>query len=335
MAAETGWKPDPFERFELRYFDGARWTEHVVTGSTQSTDAPVPGRAPTPPSEWPTLDDAATPPAPPPPSRRRSNRILKQVRRARAHHGDDAGGSLNTARVLVVNQRARLTADTREYAIHDRDGRRLGTLAEVPRGVQERMSDRRRGLGDKRRAYDFVVRDLDDRNLLRLQRPESSRWGRAPLIVEGPSGVIGRIVKESRLRGAVSAAISGDGSEPPLGLKELRSNGVSGGLNAVSRRLTSAAQQLDPTAGVRFVLQVDGREVGSIQGSGRRAWDFAVTDADGHRIASITKVWAGWAKERLAKADDYVIDMTTVLEDPLRSLVIAAAVVVDFEMKRQ
>jgi len=37
------WAADPYQRFELRYYDGTRWTEHVSTGGAQSTDAPVAG----------------------------------------------------------------------------------------------------------------------------------------------------------------------------------------------------------------------------------------------------------------------------------------------------
>ena len=39
--APAGWHPDPFGRFDLRYWDGARWTEHVSTGGAQGTDAPA------------------------------------------------------------------------------------------------------------------------------------------------------------------------------------------------------------------------------------------------------------------------------------------------------
>lgn len=35
------WAADPFGRFELRYHDGARWTEHVSTRGAQAIDAPV------------------------------------------------------------------------------------------------------------------------------------------------------------------------------------------------------------------------------------------------------------------------------------------------------
>jgi hypothetical protein len=33
-----GWFPDPAARHETRYWDGARWTEHVADGQTTSTD---------------------------------------------------------------------------------------------------------------------------------------------------------------------------------------------------------------------------------------------------------------------------------------------------------
>ena len=40
-SAPANWYPDPSGRFELRYWNGDKWTEHVSTGGQQSTDAPV------------------------------------------------------------------------------------------------------------------------------------------------------------------------------------------------------------------------------------------------------------------------------------------------------
>lgn len=34
----AGWHPDPTLRHELRYFDGARWTDHVSDQGRQSTE---------------------------------------------------------------------------------------------------------------------------------------------------------------------------------------------------------------------------------------------------------------------------------------------------------
>jgi len=39
--APASWYPDPSKRFELRYWDGAEWTEHVARGGQQFTDQPV------------------------------------------------------------------------------------------------------------------------------------------------------------------------------------------------------------------------------------------------------------------------------------------------------
>lgn len=36
----ANWYKDPSGRFELRYWNGSAWTEHVATGGRQSTDAP-------------------------------------------------------------------------------------------------------------------------------------------------------------------------------------------------------------------------------------------------------------------------------------------------------
>ena len=39
MSAEPAWKPDPYGRYAMRWFDGGEWTEHVVDGNgTQLVD---------------------------------------------------------------------------------------------------------------------------------------------------------------------------------------------------------------------------------------------------------------------------------------------------------
>jgi hypothetical protein len=39
-APPPGWYPDPSGRHEHRYWDGARWTEHVSTAGTAGVDPP-------------------------------------------------------------------------------------------------------------------------------------------------------------------------------------------------------------------------------------------------------------------------------------------------------
>ena len=40
-AAPADWYPDPAGRFELRYWNGSAWTEHVSRNGQQSIDPPV------------------------------------------------------------------------------------------------------------------------------------------------------------------------------------------------------------------------------------------------------------------------------------------------------
>jgi Protein of unknown function (DUF2510) len=41
-AVPPGWYTDPSERYELRYWDGSAWTEHVSRAGQQYRDPPVP-----------------------------------------------------------------------------------------------------------------------------------------------------------------------------------------------------------------------------------------------------------------------------------------------------
>ena len=40
-ATPANWYPDPSGRFELRYWNGTAWTEHVSRGGVQYTDPPT------------------------------------------------------------------------------------------------------------------------------------------------------------------------------------------------------------------------------------------------------------------------------------------------------
>lgn len=40
-AVPAGWYADPAGRFDLRYWDGGAWTEHVSRAGQQSTDSPT------------------------------------------------------------------------------------------------------------------------------------------------------------------------------------------------------------------------------------------------------------------------------------------------------
>ena len=85
---------------------------------------------------------------------------------------------------------------------------------------------------------------------------------------------------------------------------------------------------------IRFGLQVEGRRIGSINAENWRAWNFNIQDESGAEVARITKTWEGLAKTAFTSADNYVVQIHRPLEDPLRSLVLAAAMGVDTALKQ-
>jgi uncharacterized protein YxjI len=85
---------------------------------------------------------------------------------------------------------------------------------------------------------------------------------------------------------------------------------------------------------IRFNLEAGGQVLGSINAENWRAWNFNIADAQGTEVARITKTWEGMAKTMFTTADNFVVQIHAPLQDPLRSLVVAAAVAVDTALKQ-
>jgi uncharacterized protein YxjI len=85
---------------------------------------------------------------------------------------------------------------------------------------------------------------------------------------------------------------------------------------------------------IRFSLNANGREVGTLNAENWRAWNFNIQDANGTEVARITKTWEGLAKTVFTTADNYFVEISSAIEEPLRSLAIAAALCVDTALKQ-
>jgi len=85
---------------------------------------------------------------------------------------------------------------------------------------------------------------------------------------------------------------------------------------------------------IRFSLEADGNELGMLNAENWRAWNFNVQDAARQEIARITKTWEGLLRTTFTTADNYVVQIHRPLVDPLRSLVVAAALCVDTALKQ-
>lgn len=270
----AGWHPDPFRRFQHRYWDGARWTEHVASDGRQWVDPPIghvlpvaipPMPAPTPPVP---VGGQLLPTASLPlPAISQVKKIQKQVQKLGIA---DATGNPDLAllneSVLVINQKGKLVELRAEYAIYNQNGRQLAAV----RG--KRMSSR------------IQIVDMNGRALLDLRREASLLSSK--IHVTGANGAkLGRIVPSVNW-------------------------------NQIDRdfKLEGANNEL----------------VGAVYAEDRqRHRDFNVQDATSNVVAHISKTHAGVAKELLTKGDNYVVNFVDLLSDPLRSLSIAAALVID------
>ncbi len=85
---------------------------------------------------------------------------------------------------------------------------------------------------------------------------------------------------------------------------------------------------------IRFALESGGTTVGMIKAENWRAWNFRIEDADDHEVGRITKTFEGILRTAFTTADNYVVQIHGELAEPLRSLVVAAAVSVDTALKQ-
>ena len=85
---------------------------------------------------------------------------------------------------------------------------------------------------------------------------------------------------------------------------------------------------------IHFGLEVSGNNVGSINAENWRAWNFNIKDEKGQEVARITKKFAGVLKEAFTTADNYFVEVPAPIAEPLRSLVLAAALSVDTALKQ-
>jgi uncharacterized protein YxjI len=85
---------------------------------------------------------------------------------------------------------------------------------------------------------------------------------------------------------------------------------------------------------IRFSLESGGQTIGSLNAENWRAWDFHVKDSSDLEVARVTKTFGGFLKAGFTTADNYVVQLEPTLVDPLRSMVVAAALCVDTALKQ-
>ncbi len=176
----ANWYPDPMGRFELRYWDGAAWTEHVSTSGQQQTD-PLEGSRPT---------------------QTTAEKVRHQIAGAGgqvAGTNDPAlgGGTLFTEPILVVNQKVKLIELTNQYAVFNQAGQQVGSVTQVGQTTAKKVLRAVTSL-DQFMTHRLEVRDANGAVQLLLTRPR--KVFKSTVLVETPAGQeIGRIVQENMI----------------------------------------------------------------------------------------------------------------------------------------
>jgi hypothetical protein len=86
---------------------------------------------------------------------------------------------------------------------------------------------------------------------------------------------------------------------------------------------------------IRFgVVAAGGATVAQLRAVNGRAWDFTIYDTLDRPVATVVKSWEGWARTAFTRADHYVVRVHVSLPEPLRQLVVAAALATDLALKQ-
>ena len=275
---EPGWYADPYSRFEVRYHDGARWTEHVASGgATQLDPAPIEGSG---------VVQKVVSAVDSPIGREDPEHIQRQVQQRAGLGGTAAsgGGTIFTEPILVVNQKAKIIEVTNEYSIYDQHGTQIGWVRQIGQSKARKVLRVLTSV-DQYLTHKFAIGDMSGQTLLQLTRP--AKVFKSTIVVSDAMGTeIGRIAQE----------------------------------NMIGK--------------IRFALKVGEQTLGAVNAENWRAWNFSIQDHTGSEVARITKTWEGMAKAMFTTADNYVVQVHRILEDPLRSLVVAAALGVDTALKQ-
>ncbi|MBK3573608.1 DUF2510 domain-containing protein [Streptomyces sp. MBT65] len=191
----AGWYPDPHGAPQtLRYWDGAKWTDH--TNADQQAQGAKPQQPPQ------AVPQQAAGPDP---------RVQQQVQQqAGVAGGGPGGGSLFSEPVLVVNQKAKLIELTNEYKVMDQNGNLIGSVTEIGQSALKKALRFVSSL-DQFMTHRLEIRDAYGQPQLVLTRP--AKIMKSKVLVSRPDGSpVGEIVQQNMI-GKINFGIFADGRQ--------------------------------------------------------------------------------------------------------------------------
>jgi uncharacterized protein YxjI len=321
----ANWYPDPMGRYQVRYWDGTNWTEHVSTNGVTALDpihpvAPQASQAvpaattvePTPAAQQYAQTEAqlqqfvqpavATEPQPqqytqPMPTEARPvvmpsatpDKIQAQVQgdgiRGAGVAQTGTGGGTLFSEPVLV-----VNQKAKIFEVTNQYAVFDGAGRQIASVNEVGQSAAKKVLRvvsnlDQFMTHKLEIRDNAGQLWMSITRPR--KVFKSTVVVENPQGQeIGRIVQE----------------------------------NMIGK--------------IHFGLESGGQPVGSIRAENWRAWNFSIQDNAGTEVARITKTFEGVLKTMFTTADNYVLQIHYELPQPLLSLVVASALSVDTALKQ-
>ncbi|MET7574357.1 phospholipid scramblase-related protein [Streptomyces sp. NPDC005492] len=190
----AGWYPDPHGAPQtLRYWDGAKWTDHTNADQQGQAAQQAPPQA---------VPQQAAGPDP---------RVQQQVQQqAGVAAGGPGGGGLFSEPVLVVNQKAKLIELTNEYKVMDQNGNLIGTVTEIGQSTLKKALRFVSSI-DQFMTHKLEIRDAHGQPQLVLTRP--AKIMKSKVIVSRPDGSpVGEIVQQNMI-GKINFAMVVNGQQ--------------------------------------------------------------------------------------------------------------------------
>ena len=190
--AAPNWYPDPYGRYQFRWFDGARWTDNVSSNGQQGVDPiQAPGQVP--------VGDQDP------------GKVQRQVQQqAGVTPAAQGGGTLFTEPVLVVNQKWKIIEVNNEYAVYDQQGTQIASVRQVGQSAVKKVARVLTSL-DQFMTHHLQVVDMSGAVLLQITRPAKVMKSRV-VIQNGHGQEIGQVVQKNMI-GKIRFALVAGGNE--------------------------------------------------------------------------------------------------------------------------